>query len=63
METSRLPISEEQLIETVRRYSNLYDPPDKYYHDIFSKDNAWEEKKKAKAVSLHATKALRGDEV
>jgi hypothetical protein len=29
METSKLPISEEQLIETVRRYSNLYDLAEK----------------------------------
>jgi len=43
METSKLRISEEELIETVRRYSNLYDPADKYYHDILRKDNAWEE--------------------
>jgi hypothetical protein len=41
METSRLTISEEQLIETVRRYSNLYDPARKYH--ILRKDNAWEE--------------------
>jgi hypothetical protein len=43
METSKLPMSEEQLIETVRRHSNLYDPADKYYHDILRIDNAWEE--------------------
>jgi hypothetical protein len=43
METSKRLISEEELIETVRRYSNLYDPADKCYHDILSKDNAWEE--------------------
>jgi hypothetical protein len=43
MDASNLPISEEQLIERVRRYSNLYDPADKYYHDILRKDNAWEE--------------------
>jgi hypothetical protein len=43
METSKSLISEEELIETVRRYSSLYDPADKYYHDILSKDNAWEE--------------------
>jgi hypothetical protein len=43
MDASNLPISEEQLIETVRRYSNLYDPADKYYHDILRKDNSWEE--------------------
>jgi hypothetical protein len=42
METSKLPISEEQLIETVTRYSSLYDPAGKY-HDILRKDNAWEE--------------------
>jgi hypothetical protein len=42
METSTLRISEEELIETVRRYSNLCDPADKYYHDILRKDNAWE---------------------
>jgi hypothetical protein len=35
--------SEEELIETVRRYSILYDPADKYYHDILRKDNVWEE--------------------
>jgi hypothetical protein len=39
VETSKLEISEEELTETVRRYSNLYDP---YYHDILRKDNAWE---------------------
>jgi hypothetical protein len=43
METSKLPITEEELIETVRRYSNLYDPADKYRHEILRKDNAWEE--------------------
>jgi hypothetical protein len=42
MVTCKLPISEEQLIETVPRYSNLYDPADKY-HDILRKDDAWEE--------------------
>jgi hypothetical protein len=40
METSKLRISEEELIETVRRYSNLYDQADKYYHDILRKVNA-----------------------
>jgi hypothetical protein len=40
---SKLPISEEQLIETVRSYYNPYYPADKYYHDILRKDNAWEE--------------------
>jgi hypothetical protein len=39
MKTSKLT-SEEQLMETVRRYSNLYDPADKYYHGISRKDNA-----------------------
>jgi hypothetical protein len=29
-----------QLIETVHRYSNLYDSADKYYHDILRIDNA-----------------------
>jgi hypothetical protein len=43
METSKLPTSEEQLIETDRRYSNQYDPAYKYYHDILLKDTAWEE--------------------
>jgi hypothetical protein len=42
METSKLPTSEEQLIETDRRYSNQYDPAYKYYH-ILLKDTAWEE--------------------
>jgi hypothetical protein len=42
-ETSKLPISEKQLIERGHRYSNLYDPADKYYHDILRKDNVWEE--------------------
>jgi hypothetical protein len=41
METSKFPISEEQLMETVHRYSKLYDPEDKY--DILSKDKTWEE--------------------
>jgi hypothetical protein len=40
IETSKLPTTEEQLIETVRRYSSLYDPADKYYRDILRKDNA-----------------------
>jgi hypothetical protein len=35
--------SEEELITTVRCYSNLYDLADKYYHDILRKYNAWEE--------------------
>jgi hypothetical protein len=61
METSKLPISEEQLIETVRRYSNLYDPPDKYYHDILRKDNAWEEIKKKLKLS-HYTPRRRFEE-
>jgi hypothetical protein len=43
METGKLPVSDEQLIETARRYSNLYYPADKYYRDIFRQDNAWEE--------------------
>jgi hypothetical protein len=43
METGKLPISEEQLIETVRRYSNLCHLADRYYHDVLRKDNAWEE--------------------
>jgi hypothetical protein len=42
METSKLPTSEEKLIETVSHYSNLYDQADKYYH-VLRKDNAWEE--------------------
>jgi hypothetical protein len=42
METGNLRISQEELIETVRRYSNIYDPADKYYHDM-RKDKAWEE--------------------
>jgi hypothetical protein len=42
METSKLQISEEELIETVRRYFNLYNPADKYY-DILCRDNAWEQ--------------------
>jgi hypothetical protein len=28
---------------TINRVSSLYDPADKYYHDILRKDNAWEE--------------------
>jgi hypothetical protein len=40
METSKFKISEKQLIETVRRFPNLYDPADKYYHNILRKDNA-----------------------
>jgi predicted component of viral defense system (DUF524 family) len=43
METSKLRISEEELIETVCRYSNFYDPADKYYHDTLRKGSAWEE--------------------
>jgi hypothetical protein len=30
-------------METVCGYSNLYNPADKYYHDILHKDNALEE--------------------
>jgi hypothetical protein len=37
METSKLPISEEKLIEPVSSYSNLYDPADKCCHDILRK--------------------------
>jgi hypothetical protein len=40
METSKLPTIEGQLLDTVRRYSSLYDPADKYYRDILRKDNA-----------------------
>jgi hypothetical protein len=42
METSKFPINEEKLIETVSHYSNLYSLADKYYN-ILRKDTAWEE--------------------
>jgi hypothetical protein len=43
MKTSKLPKSEEQLVETIPRYSNLYDPANKCVHDILRKDDVWEE--------------------
>jgi hypothetical protein len=43
MERSKLLISVAELVETVHRYSILYDPADNCYHDILNKDNAWEE--------------------
>jgi hypothetical protein len=43
METRKLLIGGDELVETVRCYSNLYDPVDKYYHDVLRKDNTLEE--------------------
>jgi hypothetical protein len=41
METSKLRISEEELIEAVLRYSKLYDPADKYYDYFCAKKTLW----------------------
>lgn len=35
--------TDEQLIQIVQEYSNLYDLGDKNYHNLLMRENSWEE--------------------
>ncbi|KAF5299455.1 hypothetical protein FQR65_LT01035 [Abscondita terminalis] len=49
-------MSDEVLIESVRLYTFLYDPKDRFYHDSIRKENAWMEISKKNGIPVSECK-------